>query len=140
MPGACFFVTLRLRFRMVADSPQITETKTLDGDIRTITYTTTSIYETVIPTTIYETTQLPESTTNVIEDYTVTATSLCAVSPFQTNSQFGEFTNVILDHGNHNHRWRSAYRHTHVNFDLRDCDSNQDPRDRASSGVYLCSL
>lgn len=63
----------------MADSPQVTETKTLDGDIKTITYTTTSIYETVIPTTIHETVQLPESTTKVIEGVTVTSTSLCPV-------------------------------------------------------------
>lgn len=62
----------------------ITEVTTLDGEEQTVTYTTTKLIETQLPTVIYETVHGPDSTVTAIDVIHSTITSVYAVTSVTT--------------------------------------------------------
>lgn len=64
----------------------ITETKTVGGDVVTLTYTSTSTFVTVIPKTEVEYTTLAPQTTNIVTYDYHTSTSYCPITVVETKS------------------------------------------------------
>ena len=62
----------------------VTETKTIGGQVTTITYTTTEYIKKNAYTTIYETQKLPDTTQTAVEVEKSTVTSLCPVTEVKT--------------------------------------------------------
>ncbi|KAH7170240.1 hypothetical protein EDB81DRAFT_156836 [Dactylonectria macrodidyma] len=62
----------------------VTETKTVEGEVITVVYTTTSIVKEAVQTTIYEQVHGPDTTKTSVDVAYVTQTSLCPVTETKT--------------------------------------------------------